>query len=200
MNTHFTPTLPAFRELAKLGNLVPVYTELIADAAWEELVERRESQSAVPNTIVRLEKDRELSAVGRGMLAALFSIRGKPRAAFDEQRTALYEVKADDPTRASRYAARLVRFGELQAPSVLLAAPVSEACVEQIIVRRVGEVPVQVEAVVRMWVNEKSQVTSANESEVLSFRTIQSSNCAAEKSIWKINAHDWQRTVALFHR
>ena len=32
MNTHFTPTLPAFRELAKLGNLVPVYTELIADA------------------------------------------------------------------------------------------------------------------------------------------------------------------------
>ncbi len=31
MNTQLTPSLPAFCELAKRGNLVPVYTELIAD-------------------------------------------------------------------------------------------------------------------------------------------------------------------------
>src|SRR5688572_29566818 len=32
MTTHFTPDLPKFRELAGRGNLIPVYTELIADA------------------------------------------------------------------------------------------------------------------------------------------------------------------------
>src|SRR5215207_885096 len=32
MTSHFTPDLPKFRELAGRGNLIPVYTELIADA------------------------------------------------------------------------------------------------------------------------------------------------------------------------
>src|SRR5215204_3399164 len=32
MNHHFTPTLGDFRELARRGNLVPVFAELIADA------------------------------------------------------------------------------------------------------------------------------------------------------------------------
>ena len=32
MISHFTPDLAAFRDLAKRGNLIPVYTELIADA------------------------------------------------------------------------------------------------------------------------------------------------------------------------
>ena len=32
MTTHFTPDLAAFRELAKHGNVVPVFTEMIADA------------------------------------------------------------------------------------------------------------------------------------------------------------------------
>src|SRR5436190_3987883 len=32
MTSHFTPSLAQFRELAGQGNLIPVYTELIADA------------------------------------------------------------------------------------------------------------------------------------------------------------------------
>src|SRR5215203_2881322 len=32
MNSHFTPDLAQFRALAGQGNLIPVYTELIADA------------------------------------------------------------------------------------------------------------------------------------------------------------------------
>src|SRR5215207_6179550 len=32
MTSHFTPDLSKFRELAGQGNLIPVYTELIADA------------------------------------------------------------------------------------------------------------------------------------------------------------------------
>ena len=32
MHTHFTPSLPEFSELAKKGNLIPVYAEIIADA------------------------------------------------------------------------------------------------------------------------------------------------------------------------
>src|SRR6187402_2145907 len=32
MTTHFTPGIEQFRELTKQGNLIPVYTELIADA------------------------------------------------------------------------------------------------------------------------------------------------------------------------
>ena len=32
MNTPLQPSLADFRELAKLGNTIPIYTELIADA------------------------------------------------------------------------------------------------------------------------------------------------------------------------
>ena len=175
-------------------------SDLITDVAWDELIERRESQSAVPNTIARLRQDHHLSAISRGFLAALLSIRGDADAAFSEQRAALLAVTSDDPARASRYAARLVRFAEEVPTAARMDLIASERCMEEISVQRAAGVPTRLEFVVHTKVGNEQHAANANDREQLSLRAAASTDCRASKSAWRINPDDWNHTVAMFHR